>query len=150
MKIKILLVFNLILIFVFSINMFAQESSRLVKKVEVVDNEVISKVSSLAKLQTKEETEYSPVTLSDDIKRLYATGMFSDVSVDIVELDEGVKVIFRVQEKPVLNEIIFSGNLRIKTKKLLREMKVKTDEILDKFKLKEDLENLKALYEKKG
>ncbi len=150
MKIKKILILAAILLVGFSGQVCAQDSKRLVKEIEVLNNKVVSQQSILSKLQTKQEMEYSPVTLSEDIKRLYATGLFSDVSADIVEVDDGVKVVFKVQEKPVLDEIIFKGNRRIRTRKLFKEIKIKRDEIFDKFKLKEDVENLKKLYAKKG
>ncbi|MCG2712590.1 MAG: outer membrane protein assembly factor BamA [Candidatus Omnitrophica bacterium] len=150
MKIKKILILAAILVISLSGAVRAQGAKRLVKEIEVINNKVVSQQSILSKLQTKQETEYSPVTLSDDIKRLYATGLFSDVSADILDMDNGVKVVFKVQEKPVLKEIKFRGNRRIKTRKLFKEIKIKKEEIFDKFKLKEDMENLKNLYAKKG
>ncbi len=150
MKIKNIMIFTAILIMGISGSLYAQGAERKVVKIEVVNNKVVSQQTILSKLQTKKETEYSAVTLSDDIKRLYATGLFSDVSADIVDLDTGVKVVFKVQEKPVIAEIKIKGNRRIKIKKLFNEMKIEKEEIFDKFKLKEDVENLKKLYAKKG
>ncbi|MCK4993496.1 MAG: outer membrane protein assembly factor BamA [Candidatus Omnitrophica bacterium] len=150
MKIKKILIFAVILIIGFSGFLYAQGDKRKVIEIEVINNKVVSQQTILSKLQTKQDTEYSPVTLSDDIKRLYATGLFRDVSADIVDVDTGVKVVFKVQEKPVLEEIKFKGNRRIKIKKLLKEIKIKKEEIFDKFKLKEDVENLRKLYAKKG
>lgn len=116
MKIKKIIILAAILVIGFSGTVGAQGAKRKVVEIEAINNKVVSQQSILSKLQTKKGTEYSPVTLSDDIKRLYATGLFSDVSADIVDLDAGVKVVFKVQEKPVLKEIKFSGNRRIKTK----------------------------------
>lgn len=150
MKIKKILIFTFIFILGISSFLYALGSKRKVLEIEVINNKVVSQQSILSKLQTKKDTDYSPVTLSDDIKRLYATGLFSDVSADIVNMDDGVKVVFNVQEKPVLSEIRFKGNRRIKTNKLLKEINIKKEEIFDKFKLKEDVENLKSFYAKKG
>lgn len=130
--------------------LFAQATRRVVREVEVINNKVVSSQSILSKLQTKRGSKYSPVVLSDDIKRLYATGLFRDVSADIVEEEAGIKVVFNVSEKPVLEKIIFSGNRKLKTKKLFSLMKIKKGEIFDQVKLKEDLDELKDFYEKKG
>jgi len=137
-------------IYVFAQTQPGKTAKRLVKDVEVTNNKVVSQQTILSKLQTKKDREYSPVILSDDIKRLYATGLFNDVSADIAEMDQGVKIVFKVQEKPVLKEIKFKGNRRLKIKHLRKEMKSETGEIFDRFKLKEDVENLKKLYAKKG
>ncbi|MDD5747202.1 MAG: outer membrane protein assembly factor BamA, partial [Candidatus Omnitrophica bacterium] len=126
------------------------EEERKVREIEVRNNKVISTQTILSKLQTKIGTPYTGTILSDDIKRLYASGLFRDVGADIEEKDGGVKVVFTVQEKPVLAKIVFAGNKRIRTKRLLSQMKIKQNEIFDQFKLKEDIEELKKFYAKKG
>ncbi len=149
MKVKVF-VLIFFLIFIISAAYAQGQEKRIVLEVKVINNKVVSEQSILSKLQTKPQVEYSPVVLSDDIKRLYATGLFSDASADIEECKEGVTVIFNVKEKPVIEEIVFSGNRKIRKKKLLSEMKIKKNEIFDQVKLKEDMEMLKKFYAKKG
>ncbi len=129
---------------------FAQQTKRIVRKIVVKNNKVVSTQTILSKIKTKEKREYSPVTLSDDIKRLYASGLFRDVSADVLEHEKGVSVIFNVKEKPILEKIVFTGNRRIRTKKLLSKMKTRKKEIFDKFKLKEDIEEIEKFYAEKG
>ncbi|MBU2063939.1 MAG: hypothetical protein KKF93_06050, partial [Candidatus Omnitrophica bacterium] len=132
-------------------SLFAQGSAkRIVRKVEVLNNKVVSVQTILSKLQTRPDREYSAVALSDDIKRLYATGLFDDVSAEVADIETGVKVIFKVKEKPILDEIVFTGQKKIKKSRLLSKMKVKKNEIFDQFKLKEDIETLKKFYAEKG
>ncbi|MFH1062592.1 MAG: outer membrane protein assembly factor BamA [Candidatus Omnitrophota bacterium] len=144
------IIFFSFMFLLFSANVFAQNSERLINKLKVINNKVVSEQTILSKLQSKEGSEYSPLILSDDIKRLYATGLFNDVSADLVDETDGITIVFKVEEKPMLKEIVFSGNRRIRTKKLRSEMTVKTGEIFDQFQLKEDIVNLKKLYAKKG
>ena len=49
--------------------------------------------------------------VSDDIKRLYNTGYFSDVSVDRVDVEGGFKVTFEVAEAPHRKDFIFEDPL---------------------------------------
>ncbi|MBI4845377.1 MAG: outer membrane protein assembly factor BamA, partial [Candidatus Omnitrophica bacterium] len=142
--------FVLAIFFMFSNCAFGNDQKRLVIDIDVQNNKIIGKQTILSKLQTEKGREYSPITLSDDIKRLYATGLFRDVSADVQEKEEGVKIIFKVFEKSKLGKVIFFGNRKIKTKKLLAEMKVKKGEIFDQFQLKEDVGELKNFYAKKG
>ncbi|MFH2145640.1 MAG: outer membrane protein assembly factor BamA [Candidatus Omnitrophota bacterium] len=138
-------------IFFIAGSVFAQGSAkRIVRKVEVLNNKVVSVQTILSKLQTRPDREYSAVALSDDIKRLYATGLFDDVSAEVADIETGVKVIFKVKEKPILDEIVFTGQKKIKKSRLLSKMKVKKNEIFDQFKLKEDIETLKKFYAEKG
>lgn len=146
---KVVSVLFIILVFLAN-NALAQPQERIVREVEVLNNKVSSVQTILSKLQTKPGRKYSPVTLSDDIKRLYATGLFDDVGADVEEKEDGVKVIFTVKEKPVLEEIVFIGNRRIRTKRLFAKMEIKKKEIFNQFKLKEDIETLKRFYAEKG
>lgn len=139
-----------VVIILFAANAFGQNSERLINKLKVINNKVVNEQTIFSKLQSKQGSEYSPLVLSEDIKRLYATGLFNDVSADLVEETEGITIIFKVEEKPMLKDIVFVGNRRIRTKKLKSETTVKTGEIFDQFKLKEDIINLKKLYAKKG
>ena len=52
--------------------------------------------------------EYQDAVVSDDLKRLYNTGHFSDVQIDHEDLDDGYKVIVTLKEKPIVGEITFS------------------------------------------
>ena len=129
----------------------AQETAkRIIKDIEVQNNKVVSTQSILSQLQTKKDREFSPAVLSEDIKRLYATGSFNDVSADLIDVEGGVKVVFRVKEKPILAAIEFKGNRKLRTKRLRSKMQIVTGQIFDQFKLKEDIEELKKFYAEKG
>ncbi|MFH1459802.1 MAG: outer membrane protein assembly factor BamA [Candidatus Omnitrophota bacterium] len=141
---------TILILLVFNNFSFAQEETRIVREIKVIDNKVVSEPVIISKLQTKTNREYSSVVLSEDIKRLYATGLFEDVRADVEEIENGLKIVFQVKEKPVLEEIKFQGNKRIKARKLQKEMAIKKKQIFDQFKLKTELEKLKKFYAKKG
>ena len=61
--------------------------------------------------------------MSDDLKRLYNTGHFSDVQIDHEDLDDGYKVIVRLKEKPIVGEITFSKIRYYNTRSLLSKIK---------------------------
>jgi outer membrane protein insertion porin family len=150
---KIIAAFLMVLFFVMFVSsemIWAQNSVRVINKVGVENNKVVSEQTILSKLQSKEGSEYSPQVVSEDIKRLYATGLFNDVGVNLIDLPEGIKIVFRVEEKPMLEKVIFKGNRRIRTPKLKKELTIKTGEIFDQFQLNEDIINIKKLYAKKG
>ncbi|MCP4649346.1 MAG: outer membrane protein assembly factor BamA [PVC group bacterium] len=144
-------IFIFIVLFIcFCSTVFAQQPERIVRKIVVENNKVVSEHTIVSQLKTKEGLALSTSTLSDDIKRLYTTGLFKDVSADVEDMEKGVKVIFRVEEKATLKEIVFEGNRRLRTKKLLAKMQTKLDEVFDQFKLREDIEELKKFYAEKG
>ena len=77
-------------------------------------------------------------------------GILSDVQIDHEDLDGGFKVIVRLKEKPIVDEITFS-KIRYYNKKFLQsKMKTKKDKFLDNKTLKDDVNMIIDLYKKKG
>jgi outer membrane protein insertion porin family len=133
---------------------WAQSSSatgkKMVKAIEVMGNKTISMATILSKIKTRVGQEYKQSIISDDLKRLYNTGYFSDVRVDRKEQDGGFKVIIFLEEKPIIEDVTFSKTRYIKVKTLSRKIKTKTGKFLDKKSLQDDLKTIKELYIQKG
>jgi outer membrane protein insertion porin family len=62
--------------------------------------------------------EVSTADIDKDVRALFATGRFEDVTAEIVERDGKPVLVYRVVERPLLREVTFSGNKEIKTDKL--------------------------------
>ena len=71
----------------------AGSSLKIVKAIEIHGNKSIGVAQILARIKTRVGEEYQEAVVSDDLKRLYNTGHFSDVQIDHENLDEGYKVI---------------------------------------------------------
>ena len=78
-----------------------QEGERkIVTDVRIENNKIISTQTILSKIKTKPNTVFTQEFINEDLKRLYSTDYFSDVSVDIEEFKDGIAVTFIVTEKP--------------------------------------------------
>ncbi len=124
--------------------------SAIVKAVDVQGNKTISVAAILSKIKTRVGQEYLQSVISDDLKRLYNTGYFSDVRVDRQDHEGGFKVIFYLQEKEVVDKITFSKTRHFNSKVLLKKMKTQAGKFLDNKTLKDDIDTIKDLYIKKG
>lgn len=145
------LVFLSIASFSCSKEAFAQSSgTKVVKAIEVKGNNTIGIATILSKIKTRVGQEYMQSVVSDDLKRLYNTGYFSDVKVDRVNHEDGLKVIILLEEKPIVEEVTFSKTKNIKAKSLKRKIKTQAGKFLDKKSLKDDIDTIKDLYVKKG
>jgi len=156
-SIKFLLYIALILAlwqgFIFIKPAMAEEGSssqRIVKYVDVRNNKTVSGATVLSKLKTKKGEIFSQKVVDEDIKRLYLLGFFSDVSVSIEDVQDGVGVIFVVTEKAPLTQVEFEGNKAFNSKRLIGLVKSKLNEFADERKLAKDADAIKDLYEKKG
>ncbi len=118
--------------------------------INVKGNKAISADTIRSKVRIKAGDSYSQEVLNEDLKRLYATEYFTNVSIDVSDSADAVEVTFIVEEKPVIEEIIFKGNKVFRDQKLLAVMKSKKDEMLNMSLLAGDISEMKALYIKKG
>ena len=103
----------------------------VVTAIEVEGNKNISGATILSKLQVKPGEVFVQNIVSQDIKRLYALGYFTDISVTTEKFQQGIKVIFYVQEKPVVSEINIQGARRIRKDKLQEQIKIEPNSFLD-------------------
>ena len=127
-----------------------QEPQEKVNSVEVVGNKIVSTATILTKIKTRPGDRLEQQTVDEDIKRLYGTGFFTDVSADIRPYQDGKMVRFLVQERPMVSSIVITGYRHFRESKLREELKTKEQELLDRRELKQDVERLKQLYRTKG
>jgi len=126
------------------------EESRQVTAIEIKGNKTISNSTILSKLKLKLGQTYSSQIIKEDIKTLYSLGFFTDIEVDTESFKDGLKVIFSLKEQPIIDKIIFQGRHSLGEYALKNAMKTKADEFLDRTKLKDDIQELTKLYQRKG
>ena len=120
-------------------------------KVEHVGPPATSDSLVLSQVRVKTGDEYNPSKVDDDVRNLYSTGFFYNIQVlEAPTPAGGVDLTFRLQGKPVLTSIEFTGNEKYKDKKLLKKVTSKTGEPLDERKLFADARAIRELYEKAG
>jgi outer membrane protein insertion porin family len=125
---------------------------KLVTAIEIKGNKSVSTNTIISKMKTKVGSPYLENIISDDLKRLYLLGFFSDIKIDTEEYKDGVKVIITVSERPVIEKITFSGirRLRQSDEKLKALLKSKETQYLDYPSLADDVRTLQNMYEKIG
>jgi outer membrane protein insertion porin family len=125
---------------------------KLVTSLEIKGNKSISSNTILSKMKTRLGSPYQENVISDDLRRLYLLGFFSDIKIDTQDYKEGLKVIITVTERPLIDKITFSGirHLTMKDEKLKESLKSKEGQYLDYPNLEEDIQILRKLYEKRG
>ncbi len=85
-----------------------------------------------------------------DIKAIYATGWFDDVVVSIEPVEGGVKLVYRVDEKPAVREVRLSGNKKINEDDIREVLDVRAFTVLSDAEVKENQERIRDLYVEKG
>lgn len=123
-----------------------------VTAIEVIGNKAISTNVIISKMKTRIGSVYQENIISDDLKRLYLLGFFSDIKIDTQDYKDGLKIIVTVVERPIIEKISFAGitMITMKDEKLKQQLKSKEAQYLDYPSLSEDVRILKKMYEKIG
>ena len=128
---------------------FGEDAAKTVKSVDVKGNKTVSSLTILAKVKTHDGEPLSSSVLNEDLKRLYGLGFFTDVRIEQEDVEGGVKVTFVVVEKPVLSEIRIDGNHKINKDQIKKEMQSVIGDFVDQKRVRDDVEAVRKLYEKK-
>jgi outer membrane protein insertion porin family len=129
-----------------------EKETKLVTAIEVSGNKAISTNTVVSKMKTRIGSPYQENVVSDDLKRLYLLGFFSDIKIDTEGYKNGIKVILRVTERPIIERITFTGmkKVTVTADKIKEQLKSKETQYLDYPSLLEDVHILKKIYDKTG
>ena len=97
-------------------------------------------------LLVREGDAFDAVRIDRSLKSLFATGLFADVQL----YQDGLTLVVRVTENPVINRIAFEGNQRIKDEDLSVEVTLKPRVIYTRTKVQSDVNRIQTLYQKSG
>ena len=88
----------------------------------------------------------TPQKLDESLKKIFATGLFADVSLKQV----GTRILINVVENPVINRIVFEGNKRIEDNILAQELQLKPRIVYTQSRVQDDLKRLINVYRSSG
>ncbi len=126
---------------------FGQEN---VIRIDIQGNKRIETDLIRINISSKTGEPLSKETISSDIKRLYKLGFFDDVSAEVEKTPEGMVLVYKVKEKPVVVDLRVKGNKKIKTDKILNVIEVKEGRIIELDKVKMSADAVKKLYADDG
>jgi len=98
----------------------------------------------------KQGDQFSKYQLAQAIQRIYQLKLFEQITVDTTRLADGVQVKFKVKEFPVLADIKFFGNRKVKTKDIVSKTNAKVNEVVTNQKLFDWQTKIQELYKEKG
>lgn len=122
-------------------------SAMTLKKIEVDGLQRVEKSTVLSYLNLKENSSVSSDTLDIAFKRLYDTGLFSDINFDTTS---GNVLKISVKENPVIGKRAFDGNDKIDDKILEKEVQLGPRSVYDKAKVQQDVQRILDVYRKTG
>lgn len=128
----------------------SEEVSPELTDIKIEGNKSISSNTILSKIKLKAGDRFSQKAVNEDIKRVYGLGFFTDVTVEAEGYQGGLRLIFSVIEKPVIEKITFEGNKIYRDEVLKKQIEAKEEDVLNRRRLSEDVKKIKDFYQRKG
>ncbi len=128
----------------------AVNSPKQVVAITVQGNHYVESETILSKLGSRVGAPLNRRTISRDVRRLFATGFFSDVRVIGEPKKGGIRLVYVVKENPLVAGLEIHGNDEIETKVLKPRLKIKPGHVLNDAYRRADIRMIRKAYLKKG
>ncbi|MEC9342600.1 MAG: outer membrane protein assembly factor BamA [Pseudomonadota bacterium] len=123
-----------------------QASAAVVSRIEVRGNSRMDVDTVISYLSIRPGESFSGVDIDDSVKALYATGLFTDVSI----YQSGNTLIVEVDESGIVNEVFFEGNKRLKDAALTAVIQTGPRSTYSEEKVSSDVERILEAYARVG
>ena len=118
-------------------------------RVELIRVEGVQRIETetvLSYLSFRRGDRVGTTALDKSLKTLFATGLFSDVSLR----REGEVVVVVVTENPVINRLAFEGNLRISDEVLGDEVRLRPRVVFTQSRVQSDVQRIIDIYRRQS
>ncbi len=97
-------------------------------------------------LQLKVGEPFDAAAADRSLKALFATGLFSDVVIEM----QGSTLVVKVTENPIINRVAFEGNKKIDDDKLRDEVQSKPRQVYTRARVQADVDRILTIYRRGG
>lgn len=118
----------------------------VVRSIDVRGNQRVDDVTVQSYVPIKPGQSFSNADIDEGVKRLFATGLFSDVRVYV----SGSALVIEVEELSVVNQVLFQGNRKVKDNQLLPSMQLQPRSTFSQNLLDADVEAIRQIYVRSG
>lgn len=125
---------------------YAPPTGQRIQDIAIVGAQRIEPSTILTYLDVKAGDDMTQESFDRALKSLYGTGLFADVTLR----QRGSTLEVTVVENPVINEIAFEGNDKIKDEELLAEIQLRPRQVFTRTKVQTDSNRLYQLYQRGG
>ena len=124
----------------------AAAQAAVVSSVDVRGNQRVDAETIRSYVPIRPGRNFSNADIDEGVKRLFATGLFSDVRIN----QRGSSLVIEVDEYSIVNQVIFQGNKKVKDADLARAVQLKPRSTFSNVTLEADTEAVRAAYSRLG
>lgn len=125
----------------------AQRAAGLpIESIDVVGNQRLTGEEIRNYLRTQPGERFDPDQVTRDAKELWESGFFDDISVDLTQREDTVRLRFIVRERPRVKEVRYEGNQELDDDKFNESIEVKSDTVLSYPAIRRSMQKIRDLY----
>lgn len=117
-----------------------------VNRILVQGNQRVDDETVKAYLLVEPGRPFTAFDVDESLKALFATGLFSDVTIN----QRGGALVVQVEENPVLSQVAFEGNKKVKDEQLQRVVSAGGRDTFTRARVQRDVQNILELYRRSG
>lgn len=125
---------------------YAAPQADVITGIRVEGNQRVDASTIRTYLGVREGSAFEASAIDEGLKKLFATGFFSDVKL----LREGNDLIVRVVENPVISRVVLEGNDRIDSSDLEKELELQPRSVYTRAKVQADVKRMLDIYRRSG
>jgi outer membrane protein insertion porin family len=122
------------------------QTGGIIREIRVEGTQRVEPDTVRSYLQVQPGEPYDAQKLDASLKALFATGLFSDVTMQ----REGDALVVRVVENPVINRVQFEGNSKLTDENLNNEVQLRPRLVFTREKVQSDVVRILELYRRAG
>ena len=124
-----------------------EQATQTIRSIAVRGNQRLEPETIRAYANLSPGQTYTAGTLDQALKDLFNTQLFADVQIDGAQTGN---LVITVRENPVINRIVLEGNRRLKSDKILPEIKLAPRQIFTRAAVRSDVDRILELYRRQG
>ena len=118
----------------------------VIKDIQVTGNRRVEPETVRSYMQISPGETYNAAKGDAAIKALFATGLFSDVTIN----QQGSTLVVNVVENPIVNQVAFEGNSEVDTSTLSGEVQTKARSVFTRARVQADVQRILDVYRRQG
>ncbi len=122
------------------------EAAPKLSKIDVIGTERIEPSTVISYMDIRVGEAMTQDKLDATLKGLFGTGLFSDIMLE----QKGSTLIVKIVENPIINQVAFEGNKKVKDEQLLSETTLRPRQVFTRTKVQSDVARLYQIYQRQG
>lgn len=128
----------------------AKYEGLIIRAIEVEGNKSVDELVILSAIKSKLEGRFCAKDLRQDLNEVYNLGLFSDVQIDAIPYQDGVKIKFLLTERLKIGKVDFKGNKALKDKEIVQVLDLVPGQVFVKADVNKGEVKILAIYKEKG